>query len=64
MTLRSTGEPHYNPAAIDRLRDAAFVDKLLAKYAAYMDEMIMIRNRFLKATGFDMFGVSKTLSKA
>ena len=59
-----TGEPYYNPDAIERLHDPAFVDALLAKYAAYMDEMINIRNRILNATGFDMFGVSKTLSKA
>ena len=59
-----TGEPHYNPDAIERLHDPEFVDTLLAKYAASMDEMINIRNRILNATGFDMFGVSKTLSKA
>ena len=57
-------EPHYNPDAIEQLHDPVFVDTLLAKYAAYMDEMIVIRNRILNATGFDMFGVSKTLSKA
>ncbi len=58
------GEPRYNPRAVERLHDPEFVDTLLAKYAAYMDEMIMIRNRILIATDFDMFGVSKTLSKA
>ena len=58
------GQPHYNPDAIEQLQDPEFVDTLLAKYAAYMDEMIMIRNRILTATGFDMFGISKTLSKA
>ena len=58
------GDPHYNPEAIERLHDPTFVDNLLAKYAAYMDEMIMIRNRILNATSFDMFSVSKTLSKA
>lgn len=57
------GSAHYNPAAIEQLHDSDFVDAMLAKYAAYMDEMIMIRNRILVATGFDMFAVSKTLSK-
>ena len=58
------GQPHYNPDAIERLHDPKFVDALLAKYAAYMEEMIMIRNRILTTTGFDIFSVSKTLSKA
>ncbi len=58
-----TAEPHYNPDAVTRLHDPDFVDTLLTKYAAYMDEMIMIRNRILVATDFDMFGVSQTLSK-
>ena len=58
------GDPQYNPDAIKRLSDPEFVDTLLTKYAAYMDEMITVRNRILNATGFDMFGVSKTLSKA
>ena len=57
------GHPHYNPDAIEKLREPAFIDNLLAKYAAYMDEMIMIRNQILTATGFDMFAISKTLSK-
>ena len=58
------GGPHYNPDAVERLRDPEFVDTLLAKCAAYMNEMIMIRNRILNATGLDMFSVSKTLSKS
>ena len=45
------------------MHEPEFVDNLLDKYAAYMDETIMIRNRILNATVFDMFGVSKTLSK-
>ena len=56
------GNPHYNQDAIEKLHDPEFVDTLLAKYAAYMDEMIKVRNRILIATGFDLFGVSKTLS--
>lgn len=57
------GQAYYNPEAISKLRDSNFVDSLLAKYAAYMDEMIMIRNRILTATNFDMFETSTTLSQ-
>ena len=58
-----TGTPRYNPVAIEKLHDPAFVERLLAKYAAYMAEMITIRNRILVATNFDMFSVSSTLSR-
>ena len=61
---RMTGDPHYNPEAIKRLHDPEFVNTLLAKYAAYMEEVILIRNRIFTATGFDMFSLSTTLSKA
>jgi DNA-directed RNA polymerase subunit M/transcription elongation factor TFIIS len=57
------GKPFYNPDAIEKLRDPAFVDELLTKYAAYMDEMITVRNRILNAAKLDIFAVSKTLSK-
>jgi DNA-directed RNA polymerase subunit M/transcription elongation factor TFIIS len=56
-------KPFYNPEALKKLHGPGFVDTLLTKYAAYMDEMIMIRNRILDATGLDMFAISKTLSK-
>ncbi len=59
-----SGDPHFNPEAIMRLHDPEFVDKLLEKYAAYMDEMLTIRNRILKDTGFDMFSVTQTLSRS
>jgi len=36
----------------------------LEKYAAYMDEVIKLRNRILKDTGYDFFSVSKTISDA
>ena len=58
-----TSEPHYNPDAINRLHDPEFVDALLTKFAANMDEVILVRNRILNATGFDMFDISETLSK-
>lgn len=56
-------EPYYNPDAIEKLHDREFVNFLLEKYAAYMDEMIIIRNKILSATGFDMFSMSNNLSK-
>ena len=58
------GAAYYNPAAVSKLHRSEFVDALLAKYAAYMDEIIIIRNRILSAIGFDMFAVSKTLSRS
>ena len=58
-----SGQAYYNPEAINKLCDSNFVDSLLAKYAAYMDEMIMIRNRILTATDFDVFEISTTLSE-
>jgi hypothetical protein len=48
-------KPHYNPVALERLHDEAFVESLLHKYAAYIDEIIRLRNRILVATGFDFF---------
>ena len=56
------GLSFYNPEAIRRLSDAEFVNALLEKHAAYMNEMILIRNRILIATGLDFFAVSGTLS--
>lgn len=56
------GEPQYNPEAMAALHDPDKVDALLAKYAAYMDNVIKLRNRILRDTGFDFFSVSKTIS--
>ncbi len=58
------GEPQYNPKAIEALHDPEKVDSLLAKFAAYMDEVIKLRNRILRDTGFDFFTVSETISDA
>ncbi len=57
-------QPHYNPQAIERLRNAEVVDELLQKYAAYMPEIIKLRNRILAYEGFDFFEYSKTISPA
>ncbi len=56
------GEPQYNPKALELLHDPDKVDALLAKFAAYMDEVIKLRNRIYKDTNFDFFSVSKTIS--
>lgn len=58
------GAPQYNPEAISALHDPEVVDSLLAKYAAYMGEVIKLRNRILKDTGYDFFSVSSTISDA
>lgn len=56
--------PHYNPQAIERLKNPEIVDQLLQKYAAYMPEIIKLRNRILEYGGFDFFQYSKTISSA
>jgi hypothetical protein len=58
------GSPHYNPEAIDRLKIPEHVDTLLGKYAAYMPELIKLRNRILEHEGFDFFEHSATISPA
>jgi len=58
------GPPHYNPEAIARLKDSEHVDRLLSKYAAYMPEIIKLRNRILEHEGVDFFEYSKTISPA
>lgn len=50
-------EPQINPAAIEYLKVPTNVRALLAKYAAYMDEVVKLRNRILKHAGFDFFAV-------
>jgi hypothetical protein len=49
------GAQHFNPEAIKRLEDAAFVEELFVKYARYQDELISLRNKILAATGTDFF---------
>lgn len=58
------GKPFYNPDAIAILSDGAEVEKLLAKYSAYIDELIKLRNRLLRETGFDFFAVTTRISPA
>lgn len=56
--------PHFNPDALERLHNADFVEQLLQKYAAYIDEIIHLRNRVLRATSFDFFKSSTRISTA
>lgn len=56
------GKAFYNPDALDNLKNSDVVDAMLTKYSAYMDEIIKLRNRLLKETGFDFFKHSKIIS--
>ena len=58
-----SGPPTYNPEALQRLAQPDFVDSLLVKFSAYMEEMIKLRNRLLRETGTDFFKTSTTISK-
>ena len=58
-----SGKPHYNPEAIERLKDSEIVDELLTKFSAYIDEMIKLRNRLKFDLNFDFFEYSKIISK-
>jgi hypothetical protein len=49
------GPEHFNPEALKRLEEAVFVEKLFIRYARYLDELIMLRNKILDATKFDFF---------
>jgi len=57
-------KPHYNPRAIEHLKTPTVIDQLLQKYAAYMLEIIKLRNRVLEYEGFDFFEYSSTISPA
>jgi hypothetical protein len=56
------GEPFYNPEAMENLKKPEVVDALLTKYSAYIDEIMKLRNRLLKETGFDFFQTSTIIS--
>ena len=59
-----TGQPHYNPEAIERLKISEQVDQLLTKYAPYRSEIIKLRNRILRYENFDFFQHSTIISPA
>jgi len=56
------GKPQYNPEALKKLQDPYFVDSMLTKFSAYMDEVTKLRNRIKNDTGIDFFKYSKILS--
>ena len=58
------GQPSYNPEAIKLLKSKEHVDSLLRKYAAYMSEVIKLRNRILLHEKFDFFEYSNIISAA
>jgi len=58
------GSPHFNPDAIEQLKNPDHVDQLFNKYAAYMPEVIKLRNKILEHEGFDFFDHSETISPA
>jgi len=57
-----SGNPQYNPVALEKLKDSDVVDKMITKYGAYIDEIIKLRNRILKDVGLDFFKYSKIIS--
>ena len=57
-----SGEPQYNPVAMEHLKSPHRVDALLTKYSAYLSEIIKLRNRLLRDTNFDFFTVSEIIS--
>ena len=59
-----TGQPHYNPEALERLKTSEQVDQLLTKYAAYRQEIIKLRNRIMEYENFDFFEHSTIISPA
>ncbi|MBA3442011.1 MAG: hypothetical protein H0T92_19300 [Pyrinomonadaceae bacterium] len=56
------GEPFYNPEALAILSEKSSVENLLVKYSAYIGELIKLRNRLLRETGFDFFKVTTKIS--
>jgi hypothetical protein len=48
-----SGEPYFNPLAIERLHDKA--DDIIARWVPYPDKLKNLRTRILDATGEDVF---------
>lgn len=57
------GQPEFNPEYMEKLKKPDFVDELLVKSSGRMREIMRLRNRILESTGFDMFGVSRKISR-
>ncbi|MET3548335.1 5-methylcytosine-specific restriction endonuclease McrA [Paenibacillus favisporus] len=59
-----SGDAHYNPLAIEKLKDSKEVEKLVNKFAKYEDKLISLRNSIIEYEGFDFFegpNISKDL---
>lgn len=56
------GPPQFNPEALKSLSQAAFIERLFEKFAAYPAELLRLRNRVLTATGFDFLAVPAKIS--
>ena len=57
-----SGDPVFNPEAIERLRDPTFVESLFEKFARYPQELLRLRNRVLALNGFDFLDISIKVS--
>lgn len=57
-----SGDPLFNPEALDKLKDAGFIETLFEKFARYPNELLRLRNRILTQTGFDFLSSSAKLS--
>lgn len=57
-----SGDPEFNPEALDKLKEATFIEALFEKFARYPNELLRLRNRILTQTGFDFLNSSAKLS--
>lgn len=57
-----SGEPHFNPEALERLQDPDFVNAIVEKYASRFDDLISLRNRVLAKTSLDFFRTTDRIS--
>lgn len=57
-----SGEPFFNPDAIEWLRNPEFVESLFKKFARYPNELLRLRNRILDKVGFDFLSSAARIS--
>lgn len=58
------GDAIYNPEAIEKLHQKEVVDSIITNYSRHLDEIIKIRNRILRDTGFDFFTSTNIISQS
>lgn len=56
------GPPRYNPDALERLKNAEFVETLFERFARYPEVIVKLRNRLVAAEGFDFFESTRSIS--